>query len=107
MSDVRLSYHLPPLDPPAGRVKLLSSRKAALEAAIASRFMSARAAGTTADVKQLTAELRTVKNQLAVALGQRDGARCNVCGSDAWLSAKWWRDKTVCSGCLRKLKAGT
>jgi tRNA A37 N6-isopentenylltransferase MiaA len=46
-------------------LKLLQERKAVLEQMIAERFRQARAQGTTADVKQLSATLRAVKRQLA------------------------------------------
>ena len=104
MTDARLRYFLPAVENPSGRVKLLESRKEALEATIASRFMEARASGSVASVKQLSAELRIVKRQLGVALGQLDGGRCSVCGSDSFGTAKWVRDRTVCSRCLPKVK---
>lgn len=47
-------------------VALLLERKAGLEAQIAKRFRQARATGTTANVRTLSAALRALKRQLAV-----------------------------------------
>jgi hypothetical protein len=55
--------------PPSRAMTLLESRKAALQAMIAERFRQARAAGTKADVSQLSAALRQVKHSMATATG--------------------------------------
>jgi len=61
--------HLRAALPVVGMVTLLEDRKTTLQAMIAERFRQARAAGTVANVKQLTASLRAVKAQLTVARG--------------------------------------
>lgn len=60
--------------PVVGMLALLEDRKATLQAMIRERFRQARAAGTAADVKQLTATLRAVKRQLATVMGAKGGA---------------------------------
>jgi hypothetical protein len=87
---------------------LVTARKATLELALAERFRQAREAGTTADIKQLSAALRAIKRQLVV-VNDPDSAACVGCGSDAfnWQTAKFWRSRTWCAKCFAKLKAGT
>jgi len=53
--------------PVAGMRELLLLRKAALEQQTRARFAAARENGTTADVRALSAVLRAVKRQLAIA----------------------------------------
>ena len=54
-------------------VSLLGLRKSALEGQIVGLLREARAAGTKANVKALSAALRDVKRQLAAARGQGKG----------------------------------
>lgn len=50
--------------PVVGMEHLLQQRKAGLEAQVADRFRQARASGTVANVKLLSATLRAVKRQI-------------------------------------------
>jgi len=59
--------HLRAAVPVVGMAALLESRKATLQGMIAERFRQARENHTTADVKMLSATLRAVKRQIAIA----------------------------------------
>ncbi len=62
--------HLRAAVPMVGMVKLMESRKAALEAMIAEKHRQAREEDSApADVRQLSATLRAVKRQIEVARG--------------------------------------
>jgi hypothetical protein len=54
-----------------GLVPILLARKQALEATIAERHRQARENATSADVRALSATLRGVKRQIAIAQAQR------------------------------------
>ena len=58
----------------APAVSLRSPLPVVGKVALLERFRQARAAGTAADVKQLTATLRAVKRQLATVMGAKGGA---------------------------------
>jgi hypothetical protein len=102
MTDGRLAYFMPEGELEA-EVQRLEGRKQALESAIAERFMEARAAGDEADVTALSTELRAVKRQLVIVIGQRDGGACAGCGSDNfhWPTAKFLHGRTWCARCLK------
>jgi formylmethanofuran dehydrogenase subunit E len=110
MADPRLDYYLaaPAVKPPPAPVLgLLVARKAELEATISKRFREAREAGAPADTKALGRELREVRTRLAALKangGEVEPGRCSRCGSDAWVTGRWLRGKTVCSQCLENRK---
>ena len=123
-SDPRLDYFLPAEEhlaapavkqPPApaavpSLLKLMLDRKAALEESIRTRFREARASGATADVKRLSSTLHDLKLQIAALRasgGQAEAGTCAVCGSDSFLTARWHLDRTICSRCWPKVRAGT
>ena len=67
--------HIAPPPPPAVPMRrLLEERKATLELQVAARLRAAREGGVPADVKALSAALRTVKCQIA-KLDQKPAAQ--------------------------------
>ena len=105
MSDNRLRYFLPAI-PPTSMVRLLLDRAEALESSIAAKFREAREKGTVANVKQLSTTLRSVKAQLAAVKangGEAEPGTCAICSSDSFLTAKWWRGRTICGRCWPKV----